>query len=85
MRAYKKLNFFLIILENINLVQVQTKKDKMVNNNIKSVLITDDVNEKCVQILENNDLKVVKNTKLSKEQLLEEIKVIIVYFFSLLF
>jgi hypothetical protein len=45
-------------------------KDK----NIKSVLITDDVNEKCVQILENNDLKVVKNTKLSKEQLLEEIK-----------
>ena len=35
----------------------------MVNNNIKSVLITDDVNEKCVQILENNDLKVVKNTK----------------------
>jgi hypothetical protein len=85
MRAYKKLNFFLIILENINLVQVQTKKDKMVNNNIKSVLITDDVNEKCVQILENNDLKVVKNTKLSKEQLLEEIKVIMVYFFSLLF
>ncbi len=85
MRAYKKLNFFLIILENINLVQVQTKKDKMVNNNIKSVLITDDVNEKCVQILENNDLKVVKNTKLSKEQLLEEIKVIIVYFFSLIF
>lgn len=52
----------------------------MVNNNIKSVLITDDVNEKCVQILENNDLKVVKNTKLNKEQLLEEIKVI-VYFF----
>jgi len=46
----------------------------MVNKNIKSVLITDDLNEKCVQILENNDLKVVKNTKLSKEQLLEEIK-----------
>jgi hypothetical protein len=37
-------------------------------------LITDDLNEKCVQILENNDLKVVKNIKLSKEQLLEEIK-----------
>jgi hypothetical protein len=46
----------------------------MVNKNIKSVLITDDLNEKCVQILENNDLKVVKNIKLSKEQLLEEIK-----------
>jgi hypothetical protein len=46
----------------------------MVNKNIKSVLITDDLNEKCVQILENNDLIVVKNIKLSKEQLLEEIK-----------
>ena len=56
----------------------------MVNNNIKSVLITDDVNEKCVQILENNDLKVVKNTKLSKEQLLEEIKVIVYFFFHCL-
>jgi len=44
--------------------------------------MTDDVNEKCVQILENNDLRVVKNTKLSKEQLLEEIKVCFVKFFS---
>lgn len=42
--------------------------------NIKNILITDDVNEKCVQILENNDFKVVKNTKLSKEELLNEIK-----------
>lgn len=45
------------------------------SNNIKKVLISDDVNEKCVQILENNDLVVVKNTKLSVEQLKEEIKV----------
>lgn len=45
------------------------------SNDIKKVLISDDVNEKCVQILENNDLVVVKNTKLSVEQLKEEIKV----------
>ncbi len=44
-------------------------------NNIKSVLITDDVNAKCVEILENNDFKVVKNTTFTVEQLKEEIKV----------
>lgn len=49
--------------------------DTVYSNNIKKVLISDDVNEKCVQILENNDLVVVKNTKLSVEQLKEEIKV----------
>lgn len=49
------------------------------SNNIKKVLISDDVNEKCVQILENNDLVVVKNTKLSVEQLKEEIKVTRIY------
>ena len=42
---------------------------------INSILITDDVNEKCVQILENNNFRVVKNTKLSKDDLLNEIKV----------
>lgn len=42
---------------------------------IKNILISDDVNEKCVQILENNDFKVVKNTKLTKDELLSEIKV----------
>ena len=47
----------------------------MFNNDIKTVLISDDVNQKCVEILENNDLTVVKNTKLTKEQLLTEIKV----------
>lgn len=45
------------------------------SNDIKKVLITDEVNEKCVQILENNDLTVVKNTKMSIDQLKEEIKV----------
>jgi hypothetical protein len=46
------------------------------NNNIKSILITDDVNQKCVEILENNNFLVKKNIKLSKEELLNEIKVI---------
>jgi hypothetical protein len=40
------------------------------------VLITDDVNAKCVEILENNDLKVVKNITFTVDQLKEEIKVI---------
>lgn len=43
-------------------------------NNIKNVLITDDVNVKCLEILENNDLTVVKNTTLTVDQLKEEIK-----------
>ena len=47
----------------------------MALNEIKSVLITDDVNQKCVEILENNDFKVVKNTKLTVEQIKAEIKV----------
>lgn len=46
----------------------------MVNNNIKSILITDDVNVKCVEILENNGFDVTKNIKLTKTELLEEIK-----------
>lgn len=46
-------------------------------NDIKSVLITDDVNAKCVEILDNNELKVVKNTTLTVEELKREIKVII--------
>lgn len=48
------------------------------SNNIKKVLITDDVNEKCLQILENNGLQVVKNTKLTVDQLKEEIKVMFI-------
>lgn len=44
-------------------------------NSIKSVLISDDVNAKCVEILENNDLRVVKNTSLTVDQLKTEIKV----------
>ena len=47
----------------------------MALNEIKSVLITDDVNQKCVDILENNDFKVVKNTKLTVDQIKAEIKV----------
>ena len=47
----------------------------MLNNAIKSILITDDVNEKSVEILENNGFKVTKNIKLTKSELLQEVKV----------
>lgn len=46
----------------------------MINNNIKSILISDDVNQRCVDILSNNGFDVTKNIKLSKEELLEEVK-----------
>lgn len=45
------------------------------SNEIKKVLITDDINQKCIDILENNNLTVVKNTSLTIEQLKAEIKV----------
>ena len=45
------------------------------NNKIASILITDDVNQKCVDILENNNFLVKKNIKLTKAELLDEIKV----------
>jgi len=46
----------------------------MANNNIKSILISDDVNQKCVDILSNNGFDVTKNISLSKIELLEEVK-----------
>lgn len=46
----------------------------MANNNIKSILISDDVDQKCVDILSNNGFNVTKNIKLSKDELLEEVK-----------
>lgn len=46
----------------------------MINNQIKSILITDDVNEKCVEILANNGFQVTKNIKLTKDELLQEVK-----------
>jgi hypothetical protein len=42
---------------------------------IKNILITDDVDPKCVDILETNGFNVTKNIKLTKEELQEEIKV----------
>ena len=42
---------------------------------IKDILITDDVDIKCVEILQNNGFNVTKSTKLSKDELKEEIKV----------
>lgn len=47
---------------------------------LKKVLISDEVDPKCVQILQNNDIEVVKNTKLSKEELIQEIPVRPTYF-----
>jgi hypothetical protein len=47
--------------------------------NLSSVLISDEVDQKCVDILQENGIKVVKNTKLSKEDLLKEIAVSILF------
>jgi len=41
---------------------------------IKNILISDDVDAKCIEVLENNGFNVVKNTKLSKDELKEQIK-----------
>ena len=43
--------------------------------NLQNVLITDEVDDKCVDILRSNGIEVVKNTKLSKEELIAEIPV----------
>lgn len=67
-------SYYFLYLEELELIKF-SKMATVYSNDIKKVLISDDVNEKCVQILENNDLVVVKNTKLSVEQLKEEIKV----------
>ena len=48
---------------------------------LSSVLISDEVDQKCVTILQENGIKVVKNTKLSKEELLKEIPVSNTFFF----
>lgn len=49
---------------------------------LNSVLISDEVDQKCVTILQENGIKVVKNTKLSKEELLKEIPVSNTFFFA---
>ena len=41
---------------------------------LKKVLISDDIDAKCVAILQNNGIEVVKKTKMSKEELLVEIR-----------
>ncbi|XP_062596009.1 D-3-phosphoglycerate dehydrogenase-like [Saccostrea cucullata] len=41
--------------------------------NLSSVLISDEIDQKCVDVLQENGIKVLKNTKLSKEELLKEI------------
>jgi len=42
---------------------------------LKSVLISDDVDQQCIDILVSSGINVVKNTKLTKEQLKTEIPV----------
>ena len=42
---------------------------------LKKVLISDEIDQKCVDILVKNGIEVEKNTKLSKEQLIGEIGV----------
>lgn len=43
---------------------------------LKSVLISDDVDQQCIDLLSSNGIQVVKNTKLTKDQLKVEIAVI---------
>lgn len=40
---------------------------------LRSVLISDEIDQQCVEILQKNGIQVVKNTKLTKEQLVAEI------------
>ncbi len=42
---------------------------------LRKVLISDEVDPKCVKILENNGIEVTKNTKLAKEELISVIPV----------
>ena len=42
---------------------------------LKRVLISDEVDDKCVNILKDNGIEAVKNTKLTSEQLIAEIPV----------
>lgn len=46
----------------------------------KNILISDEVDDQCVAILKENGFSVTKNTKLTKEQLLQEISVSSVFF-----
>lgn len=52
--------------------------------NLSSVLISDEVDQKCVKVLQENGIKVLKNSKLSKEELLKEIPVSNMFFVSFL-
>jgi len=45
----------------------------MASFSLNNVLISDEVDDKCIEILRNNGINVVKNTKLSKDELLQEI------------
>jgi len=44
---------------------------------LKTVLISDEVDQQCVDILTSSGIQVVKNTKLTKDKLTAEIPVIL--------
>lgn len=52
---------------------------------LEKVLISDDVDPKCVDILQSNSIQVVQNTTLTKEQLIAEIPVCVFFFGFVLF
>jgi len=47
------------------------------NYELKTVLISDDVDQQCIDIFASSGIQVVKNTKLTKDQLKAEIPVIL--------
>ena len=65
------------------MAKIQDSTFKTRINEIRNILITDEVDNKCVEILQNNGFNVVKNTKLSKESLIDEIKVFYCFYCNL--
>jgi hypothetical protein len=50
---------------------------------LKTVLISDEVDEQCIEILRSNGIEAVKQTKLTKDQLKAEISVSLTDFTTL--
>ena len=50
-------------------------EDKIMALTLKKVLISDEIDAKCLKILQENGIEAVKKTKLSKEELIAEIPV----------
>ena len=58
-----------------NIVEGVTHKITKIAMSFSKVLISDPVDAACVDILKQNGIQVEQKTKLSKEELLKEIKV----------